>query len=198
MNLKRAYIRFSVLIVLLTSCTSSPYDEGRYHDSPLLKKVMIPLQKDTEFIVKQGAFGKGSHNEKGNEFQWDFEVPLGTDILSAEDGEIYYLYQPENPKGGCNPEYAKYAWGLHIIHSDGTVAQYLHVLASVKVGQKVKKGEVIGKTVWLGWICYPHVHFGIYRSKEQMYGSPNTETLPLYFEGIENGLLLSGKSYIAK
>jgi murein DD-endopeptidase MepM/ murein hydrolase activator NlpD len=188
-----------VMMLILSSCVlfqKNSYERGEFVNSPNLKHSIIPLSSGTPFVVRQGAFGISSHNEAGNTFQWDLEVPLDTPILSVDDGLVLYLYQPEGAKGGCNPEYALYAWGLHIEHDDRTVAQYLHVLASVKVGQRIKKGDVIGRTVWLGWICYPHVHFGIYSSRYNMYGSPNRETLPIYFEGIEDGLLKEGERYI--
>jgi hypothetical protein len=101
----------SFLLLVIFSCSSifyGPYDKGLYLNSPKLKKVIIPLQPGTNYKVRQGAFGKSSHDKKGNQFQWDLQVPLGTTILSVDDGIVMYLYQPENPKGGCNPNYAKY------------------------------------------------------------------------------------------
>ncbi len=186
------------IILLSASCVlfqHSAYDRGEFLKSTNLKHSIIPLKPGTSFVVRQGAFGRSSHNERGNEFQWDLEVPLNTQVLAVDDGTVFYLYQPEGAKGGCNPEYSKYAWGLHIEHDDKSISQYLHVLATVKVGQKIKKGDVIGHTVWLGWICYPHVQFGIYKSRYNMYNSSMRETLPVYFEGIADGLLKEGEKY---
>lgn len=197
-GLTLATVIVSCVLLFFDSCAfQGPYDRGEFLASPKLRHSGVPLLSGTPFAVRQGAFGPGSHAERGNEFQWDLEVPLGTPVISVDDGVVIDLYQPENPKGGCDPAYAKYAWGLHVEHADGTVAQYLHTLATVPVGAKVKKGGVIGRTVWLGWICYPHVHFGIYRSRADTYGSPTMETLPLYFDGIPGGLLRAGEKYLA-
>lgn len=64
----------------------------------------------------------------------------------------------------------------------GTVAQYVHVSARVPTGARVRKGEVIAVTSRNGFICRPQLHFGVYRSRRDLYDSPTRRTLPLEFE----------------
>jgi len=125
------------------------------------------------------------------------EVPWGTPIVAAEDGTVLYIYQPKNAGGGCDPKFSNDAWNILIENKDGTVAQYTHVEASVPIHAKVIKGQIIGKNIARGWVCYPHVHYGIYRSRDTLYNSPHRENLPLYFDGIEDGILKEGHTYAA-
>ncbi len=186
---------FSLLIA--TGCASlGPYDRGAFIDSPKLRHSGIPLASGTKFKVKQGAFGHSSHREPGNEFAWDLEIPWGTPILAVEDGTVFYSYQPANAGGGCDSKFSNDAWNVLIQNIDGSVAQYTHVEGLVRTGEKVKKGQVIGHNVPRGWVCYPHVHYSIYRSRDTLYQSPNRETLPIYFDGIPGGILKESGTFI--
>ncbi|MES2768656.1 MAG: M23 family metallopeptidase [Bdellovibrionota bacterium] len=181
-------------LILLTGCsTVNPYLNT---DSSAYKKISIPLNSGTAFFVSQGTFGKASHSEPGNEYSWDFDVPFGSDVISVEDGKVIEIWAP-NKGGGCNSKYSELAHNIKIKSSDGTVAQYVHVEAIIKQNQNVKRGQVIARTANNGFLCRPQLHFGIYNSESELYRSPTRKTLPLYFEGIENGLALEGHSYIA-
>ncbi|MCX6125450.1 MAG: M23 family metallopeptidase [Proteobacteria bacterium] len=158
------------------------------------KHLPIPLSSKIITRVRQGAFGKSSHNEPGNEYNWDFEVPLGTTVLAVGDGDIFQVSQPS--VGGCDPKYADKANNLKIKLADGSVAQYLHIETALKVGDHVVKGQVIAHTAMNGWLCYPHVHFGVYASEHQLYSSPNRKTVPIFFEDIPDGIAREGETYV--
>lgn len=183
--------------MLAASCAGkSPYERGEFKDSPRLRASGLPLAPGTPFTVRQGAFGKSSHREKGNEFSWDLEVPFGTPVHAVDDGVVMFVYQPAGG-AGCDPQFADAAWNVQVEHKDRTVAQYVHVEAEISLGGRVRKGQRIGKTVERGWLCYPHLHFGIYRSRDTLHVSPKRETLPLRFDGVADGLLVEGQAYIA-
>jgi len=64
-----------------------------------------------------------------------------------------------------HPKFAKRANHVVIEHNDGTVAVYAHLQHSslkVKVGQKVRRGQIIGLCGQTGYATYPHLHFGLY------------------------------------
>lgn len=91
---------------------------------------------------------KGKMWSKGYHTGVDFAVPVGTEVLAIADGVI------ENASWGS-------AYGTQLVHKTaaGWVI-YAHLSkALVKPGQKVKKGQVIGKSGNTGNSSGPHLHF---------------------------------------
>jgi len=188
---------FLILLILLTQsgCAlfGDPYSRDSFDDHLKYKHTMIPLRAAQTFEIIQGAFGRDSHFETGNEYNWDFAVPFGTEVIAVESGRVIDVYRPKDPKkGGCDPSLANSAHNIKIEHLDGTVAQYVHVESLVGKGSRVARGQTIAKTANNGWLCTPHLHFGIYRSSDHLYDSPNRETVPLYFEQVPGGILKKG------
>ncbi|MBI4402772.1 MAG: M23 family metallopeptidase [Deltaproteobacteria bacterium] len=172
------------------------YEKASLKESAEFKKIQVPFDAGIHFVVSQGAFGHSTHNETGNEYNWDLDVPLGTNVLAIEDGVVLSTFEP-NAGGGCAPKYSEVAHNIKIEHHDGTVAQYVHVKSLVKKGQRVNGGEVIAVTAMNGFLCQPHLHFGIYQSKDHLYDSASRKTIPLYFEGVQDGLLKEKGKYVA-
>ena len=197
--MKNSNILKVVLIVfVLVSCTRKIDDANKLYslsDLSNYKLVGLPFESGGSFRISQGAFGNRTHNEPGNEYNWDLAVPFGTKVLAVESGKVIKVWQP-NKGGGCDPKFSQDAHNIKIEHKDGTVAQYVHIKSSVKEGDIMKKGAKIGVTAKNGFICTPHLHFGVYRSKDHLYQSNVRETLPLRFEGIAGGLLVEGREYM--
>jgi murein DD-endopeptidase MepM/ murein hydrolase activator NlpD len=181
--------KICILLFGLYGCASA-----NSHDS--YKKVALPFRKGTEVYVSQGAFGKASHSESGNQYSWDFDVPYGTEVLAVEDGKVVGIWAPEKD-GGCDRSYSEFAHNIKIEASDGTVAQYVHIEPRVKVGQLVKRGEVVAVTARNGFICEPQLHFGIYQSRDNLYTSPTRKTLPVLFDGLPGGVAKEGLRFTA-
>ncbi len=81
---------------------------------------------------------------------------LGKNIVAANDGTVIKAVTTYVPKKG----YGKY---VMIDHGGGYTTMYAHCTSlSVKVGQKVKRGEVIAQVGSTGNSTGPHLHFGIY------------------------------------
>lgn len=157
----------------------------------------LPLVSGTSFLISQGTFGKDTHDEPGNEYNWDFDVPYGTQIVSIQDGTVLDVWEPPG-NGGCDGSLCDTAHNIKIQHSDGTVAQYVHVKSFVEMGQHLKKGKVIGVTDNSGCICRPQLHFGVYQSVQQLYNSPDRKTIPLLFIGVGDGILKTNHRYLAR
>ncbi len=171
------------------------YESATSVDILKFRPISLPFVAGTKIEVRQGAFGSSSHDEPGNEYSWDFAVPLGTPILAADSGTVMDVWQPEGGSG-CDAAFANAAHNVKVQHVDGTVAQYVHVKAIVARGQKVARGERIASTAANGWLCYPHLHFGVYASVDQLYHSPQRHTIPIFFEGIGDGVARKGAKYI--
>ncbi len=81
----------------------------------------------------------------------DFRGAVGTPIHAIADGEVVLS---ENQYYGGNTTY--------IDHGAGLISIYLHQSEMfTKKGQKVKRGDVIGKVGMTGRVTGPHLHFSI-------------------------------------
>lgn len=96
----------------------------------------------------------------------DYKAPRGTPVLAAGDGKV------------IRSDYNKYN-GHHVFiqHANSIVTKYLHFTKrTVKKGQRVKQGQVIGYVGSTGLAQGPHLHYefllnGVHRN-------PRTVTLP--------------------
>lgn len=111
---------------------------------------------------------QGSHWSKGFHTGVDFAVPIGTDILAVADGLI--------TKANWGKSY-----GIQIVqevglHSKKQYCIYAHLSETlVEVGDKVKKGQVIGKSGNTGNSTGPHLHFEL---RNKIRWSDGTELDP--------------------
>lgn len=178
-----------LIFVLSGSCTqvrprrtNNPYEDASEIEAQTFKKSSIPLPPKTRFKISQGAFGSSTHNIKGYEYAWDFDVPFGTEVIATEDGRVIQVYEPVG-KGACDPKKNDVAHNIKILLRDGTVAQYVHIQSKVKIGDEVKKGQTIAVTSNNGYLCTPQLHFNFFRDQKHLPENGNAQTIPVYFEG---------------
>lgn len=89
----------------------------------------------------------------------DLRAPVGTATYSALSGTVVDT-EPIKHKKGC--QYGK--WVL-IRHSNGLSTIYGHLsVVSVKPGDNVVTGDLIGYSGTTGFATGPHLHFGVYAS----------------------------------
>jgi len=95
----------------------------------------------------------------------DFPLPIGTDLRAVANGTVYGVYDsnPDKDKdessSDMDPEKANY---IDILGDDGLMQQYVHIAhnsSKVKVGDKVKAGDLICKSGHNGASTEPHLHF---------------------------------------
>jgi murein DD-endopeptidase MepM/ murein hydrolase activator NlpD len=99
----------------------------------------------------------------------DIAAPLGTPVRAALGGIVADHYPPPNGYFRGHPIYG----GMIVIdHGGGLLTLYGHLSStSVHIGERVKKGEIIGKVGSTGISTGPHLHW-------EIVISPST-----YFEG---------------
>tara|TARA_R110002167_G_scaffold308208_9_gene512976 strand:- start:24 stop:1001 length:978 start_codon:yes stop_codon:yes gene_type:complete len=111
---------------------------------------------------------------KARKMHWgmDFTAPKGTPIYASGDGKIT---RADNNSSG----YGKH---IRIEHGYGYMSLYAHMSQyNVKVGQKVKRGDLIGFVGSTGRSEAPHVHYEVWKDKERInpinfyYGSLTAE-----------------------
>ena len=96
----------------------------------------------------------------------DFAASIGTPILATANGSVI-----ESTQKGGNGKYVK------IKHSDTYSTQYLHMSRqTVKKGQYVKQGDVIGYVGMTGNTGGPHVCYRFWKNGKQV--DPFKEKLP--------------------
>ncbi len=89
----------------------------------------------------------------------DFSAPVGTDIFATGDGRIQKVVQA---RGG---------YGKHVVidHGFGYQTLYAHMSQiDVKRGQKVKRGDVIGKVGNTGKSSGPHLHYEVIKDGQKV------------------------------
>jgi murein DD-endopeptidase MepM/ murein hydrolase activator NlpD len=151
----------------------------------------LPYKKGELYKVTQGYNGDYSHTGIN---AIDFDMPEGTQVLAARDGMVIEVVQ-NNKKGCPTDDCEKYANYIGIIHSDQTVAIYSHLKykeSKVKIGDKVKKGDLIALSGNTGKTNGPHLHFSCHLNPA------SRETLKTLFrtgEGNRLEYLREGESY---
>ena len=161
------------------ACTLDPPWVPEMQSRSSFLEVAPPFAAGTSTFVHQGPLGP-THRERGIGFAWDLDVPEGTPVLAIAVGTVIGVFAP-GEGGGCEQRYADVAHNVQVEHEDGTVAQYVHVESTVRVGERVIVGQPIAKTAINGFICTPHLHLGVYASRDQMFDSRNPRSLPLWF-----------------
>lgn len=137
--------------IVLGDTSISPQTDYRYQ---------FPYDKGTSFRISQGPGGHFSHQHS---YAYDFEMPTGTPISAAREG-IIFLVQTHHHEGGLSTDFLEKANYISILHPDGTIGNYYHLMkggAVVKEGQYVNKGQMIGYSGNTGLSSGPHLHFEI-------------------------------------
>lgn len=136
---------------------------SNYQESLIeVEKRSIPSKKPIyETYRLSSKFGNRFHPTL---FRWrfhggvDMACPKGTDIHVPADGVIV--------KSGWNGGYGNY---IKVKHGNGFETVYGHLSKiSVKNGQKVKQGDVIGKVGSTGRSTGSHLHYEIIKNKKRV------------------------------
>jgi murein DD-endopeptidase MepM/ murein hydrolase activator NlpD len=126
----------------------------------------LPFEDGLGFVVSQAHGGKlTSHNNRENLYAVDFAMPIGTPIVAARSGVVIDVTLRHH-EGGFNISYMDKANTVAIVHDDGTVAEYAHLSPgpdSVRLGQRVKAGDLLGFSGNTGYTSGPHLHFIVSR-----------------------------------
>lgn len=122
----------------------------------------LPFASGTTARVGQGYNGGFSHRGL-SAYAIDFSLPIGTPVYAAREGEVVGM-DVTNNMGGPLPQYRTYMNYVNIRHSDGTLGNYYHLKlggSAVKIGDVVKKGQLIAYSGNTGYTTAPHLHFSV-------------------------------------
>lgn len=160
------------------------------HDSTYL--YALPFKKGKKYEIEQTFFGKSSHKSIASRYAIDFGLRTGDKVYAARDGIVVFAID-HFTEGGKRKELTQKANKIVILHSDGTLAAYAHLMHKgtlVKKGDKVTRGQHIGYSGSTGYSGGPHLHFVV--------REPGDISVPIYFEDYEGQVLRRGKRYKRK
>lgn len=124
-------------------------------------RMPVVLSEETKFVSGFGSrvnpYHKGMYHHPGA----DFAAPRGTLVLVTGAGRITDINRSSTQAG-----YGNY---VEVDHGYGIVTRYAHLDdITVRIGQKVKKGDVLGTVGMSGGSIAPHVHYEVIRDGEQV------------------------------
>lgn len=140
----------------------------------------LPFEKGKSFLMSQGYNGSFSHSGKN---AIDFTMPIGSNIVASRGGVVVEVKEDSN-RGCPNKSCLEFSNIITILHEDGTFADYVHLKKKgsfVSLGDRVKKGQLIGSSGETGFASGPHLHFEVYLPKKN-----GNQSVPTSFE-IESG-----------
>ncbi|WP_298897393.1 M23 family metallopeptidase [uncultured Psychroserpens sp.] len=151
----------------------------------------LPFQKGKKYAVSQGFRGKSSHSKTSSLYAIDFQLDIGEPVHAAREGLVVQVIDWYTEHG--DRSYIKKANKIVVLHSDGTIASYVHLDykgSFVKIGEYITKGQKIGTSGLTGFTRGPHLHFVVRKERDI--------AIPIYFEGYKKKELKRRKRYKVK
>lgn len=155
---------------------------------------IVPF-KERPVIIGHG-FGEGSHKKwvedrEDTTYSVDFLIPEKTKIISSSAGKVTKVkisgkknYSGKNLKRS-EVAYKQWMNEIEIRHSDGSFSSYSHLFYNssfVKIGDKVKQGQLIGLSGNTGWSSEPHLDFCVFKKTKKW----KIKTIKIKFKDYEN------------
>lgn len=135
---------------------------------------LLPVKRPGVFtwpikLVKDGGSGRITQRQgevsrlyKGRPHNGlDIGAPIGTPVYAAEDGVAAAVDNNDRNY------YRRYQYGKYIFikHNNNMSTLYAHLSKqTIRVGDSVKRGDLIGYSGNTGYSTGPHLHFGVYWS----------------------------------
>ncbi len=195
------YVITNLVIINSKASHKFKYNTTTNIGNDLLNKVPkdfnynLPFKKNEEYTIHQGY--KGNLTHKGIN-ALDFSMPIGTQILAVRSGIVIMVVQ-SNDRSCIQKNCAKFNNRILIYHEDGTFANYAHIKkngSKVKVGDKVKQGQLIGLSGNVGRTSGPHLHLEIFL--QQIDKKITLKTKFLTEEGNKSQFLKEKETYLRK
>jgi murein DD-endopeptidase MepM/ murein hydrolase activator NlpD len=130
-------------------------------------------------MLAQGVGGAQSH-QGANRYSFDFSMPEGTPVLAARSGVVVFV-KDGFERSGLDPALQQQANTVVVLHEDESFASYGHLLPGieVRVGQRVERGEQLGRSGATGYAAGPHLHFQVGMALERY---DDRFTMPVRFD----------------
>lgn len=128
-------------------------DRTRHHQ----KKGYAVYAVDLTKVDAKGKHHKGRGKKLTDHYAWD------APFYAVADGTVVEVREgfPDNPIGKIGDRAEKHN-GVALDHGDGELSWYVHAKkgsVKVKLGQKVKRGQLLGTVGNSGGSAIPHLHY---------------------------------------
>ena len=168
------------LLIIVTSIDSLAQDPNSY---------ILPFPKSFSSKLLQGFNGPYGHKDHA-EFAYDFQMPIGSPVIAAREGEVVRVAQSFND-GTRVPGEEKV---VVIKHSDGTFGRYYHLTRNgvlVAVGDRIAQGQKIALSGNSGASAGPHLHFDVTKGCYDW----GCQTIKIEFKNTKENPLKQGDTY---
>lgn len=150
---------------------------------------LLPLP-DVPLRIEQGFGGSFSHADAQNRHAIDFAAPIGSRVVAARDGVVMEVESDFARAGLDRERFGGRANLVRLLHDDGAMSVYAHLRSDgvlVRLGQRVRAGEVIGLSGNTGFATGPHLHFAVQANRGM-----RLESIPFRMRGPQGPLRLRG------
>lgn len=130
------------------------------------RPIQPPIPPRGRFRISQSFNGPFSHQQEPSRYAMDIVMQVGDGIHAARDGLVVGV-KDDYHMGGVDRFFLDKANYVRVLHSDHTFGVYAHILlgsAVVKVGDRVKAGDLLASAGTSGYSTGPHLHFVIQRN----------------------------------
>lgn len=137
-----------------------------------------PSRVKRKLRISQSFRGSFSHSLQPSMYAVDVAMEVGTYITAARPGTVVWV-KDDYHMGGRDKFFLDKANYVSVVHDDGTIAYYVHILlgsAQVKPGDKVAVGQNLARAGSSGYSTGPHLHFVV----KQNIGM-KSESIPFVF-----------------
>jgi len=151
----------------------------------------LPIKKEKikMITVDQPMLRKEQKSHLGNlKNSIDFVVSEGTQVFAALDGEVIAI-RDDDKTGGPEKKFEKGGNYIVIKHVNNEFTQYLHLRYKsvvVKIGDKVKEGQLIGYVGMTGYTFIPHLHFEVFIWPSPTAKPEERVTIKVRFKNMED------------
>jgi len=158
------YLIFFILLSFSLPCLSQLTDD-QIHDLKYGRVQQdtsyiywLPYQSGKRYLLVQASNSAMSHKD---ELSADFKMKTGEVICAAREGLVVDS-RSDSDKGGLKEENLGDGNYVKIQHDNGSIAKYWHLQKNgvlVKIGDRVQKGQAIGKSGNTGYTAFPSFTF---------------------------------------